>query len=78
MITATVPDLTDSEAEDIVLLRKEYGIGAREAWTVLPSWEVHLLLGAARPHVEMEEDESEGSLDAPPEGLDDLLQRGRI
>lgn len=76
MIVADVPDLSDEDAMDLVLLRKEYGIGAREAWTVLPAWEVTLLLSAARPVGGGEEFVDEGDpFESPPADLADMLNR---
>jgi hypothetical protein len=72
LITAQVPDLTDEEALDLVLLRKEYGISAREAWTELPAWEVQLLVGAVRPDENVED--AGDPFDGPPAELRDLLK----
>lgn len=75
-ITAEVPELTDEEAADLLTLRREYGISAREAWTELPAWEVQLLVAAARP-MDIEDVEPEGDpFDAPPSNIDKLLKRG--
>jgi len=75
LIAGEIPDLTDEEIMDLVLLRKEYGIGAREAWCELPAWEVALLCSAVRP-VESADIEDEGDpFEAPPKELADLLNR---
>lgn len=74
LIAAEVPDLTEEEAADLILLRKEYGISAREAHMELPAWEVHLLLSAARPLEYAENADIESDpFEAPPSDLEKLL-----
>jgi hypothetical protein len=74
LVAGGVPDLSDSEVTDLVLLRKEYGIGAEEAWTRLPAWEVELLCSAVRPPDGSPMDEGD-PFEAPPEDLQKLLDR---
>ena len=77
MFAAQIPNLTSEEALDLVLLRKHYGISAREAWLELPEWEVELLLAALPERNEAELDEETEPLNdpwaAPPQELTDLL-----
>lgn len=75
LITGEIPDLTDDEITDLVLLRKEYGIGAREAWMELPAWEVALLVGAVRPLQEETLEDQGDPFEAPPQDLVDVLNR---
>ena len=72
LIAGGVPDLTEDEVTDLVLLRKEYGIGARQAWLELPSWEVELLCSAVRPEGSFVDDEGD-PFEAPPSDLANLL-----
>jgi hypothetical protein len=74
LITAQVPDLDETEVTDLVLLRKEYGIGAREAWMNMPAWEVQLLLGAVRGD-EPAEDVGDPFEDGPPSEFRDLFNQ---
>lgn len=73
LITAQVPDLTEEEVTDLYLLRKEYGISAKQAWMEMPAWEVQLLLAAARPEEFKDEEEVTDPFDMPPANLDKLL-----
>lgn len=79
MFAAQVPDLTQEEAIDLVLLRKVYGISAREAWLELPEWEVELLLAALPERNQSDSDEYADDYEivdpwaAPPQELSDLL-----
>jgi len=77
LFAAQIPDLTSEEAIDLVLLRKNYGISAREAYFEIPEWEVELLLAALPERNEAELDEETEPLDdpwaAPPQELTDLL-----
>lgn len=73
LLVAEVPDLTEEEATDLILLRKEYGIGAREAFTELPAWEVQLLVAAARPMGPADMDHDVDPFDAPPKELSELF-----
>ena len=75
LLVAEVPDLTEEEATDLILLRKEYGIGAREAYAELPAWEVQLLVAAARPIGPADLDVDADPFDAPPKELSDLFDR---
>ena len=68
-----MPDLSEEEVTDLYLLRKEYGISAKQAWMEMPAWEVQLLLAAAQPEDFRDEDEGVDPFDAPPANLDKLL-----
>lgn len=37
--------MTKAQETELYLLRRHFGIGAREAYNVLPAWEVELLIG---------------------------------
>jgi len=73
--------LTTEEAADLVLLRRHYGISARDAYLTIPEWEITLLL-AALPEREamleaLTEDDADGDVpdpwESPPQELLDLL-----
>lgn len=38
--------MTEDDQRELIVLRREYGIGAHEALYVLPAWEINLLLSA--------------------------------
>ena len=69
-----MPEVTEQEAIDLVLLRKHYGIGAHDAYLTLPEWEIDLLLAAIPDrHGTTAENDPDDPWAAPPQDLIDHL-----
>ena len=72
-LSGEVPELTEQEALDLVLLRQHYGIGARAAYLEIPEWEIELLLSGI-PDREIDADQAPAGdpWTQPPADLDKL------